>query len=272
MGTTAQPGPARRRLAAALVPLLLAAAAAPASARRAAFRGPGPLTPSELAGAQASAAGAPARDVRLSDERTLSRWAYVLAPTHARSRPSLAAPAVHLLTTTTSDYAPELVLVLAERRGADGRPWVLARLPMRPNGRVGWVPRWKLGAFHAVRTWLVIDRGLLRARLYDRGRVVWSQRIGVGKPSTPTPAGRYYVRERLVSIDPGGMYGPFAFGTSAYSPVLTDWPGGGVVGVHGTDQPWLVPGRPSHGCIRVRNPGIRALWRLMPLGTPILIR
>jgi lipoprotein-anchoring transpeptidase ErfK/SrfK len=45
-----------------------------------------------------------------------------------------------------------------------------------------------------------------------------------------------------------------------------------VIGIHGTNEPSLIPGRPSHGCIRVQNPAVRILWRLMPIGTPLLIR
>jgi lipoprotein-anchoring transpeptidase ErfK/SrfK len=66
------------------------------------------------------------------------------------------------------------------------------------------------------------------------------------------------------------IYGPYAIGTSAYS-ALSDWPGGGVVGIHGTDQPWLIPGRPSHGCIRMRNGAITFLVYRLPLGTPLRI-
>jgi len=54
--------------------------------------------------------------------------------------------------------------------------------------------------------------------------------------------------------------------------VLSDWPGGGVVGIHGTNQPQLIPGRPSHGCIRVPNAAIKRLWQLMPIGTPVRIQ
>jgi lipoprotein-anchoring transpeptidase ErfK/SrfK len=43
------------------------------------------------------------------------------------------------------------------------------------------------------------------------------------------------------------------------------------VGIHGTNQPQLVPGRPSHGCIRMRNSDILRLGRLMPVGTPLRI-
>jgi lipoprotein-anchoring transpeptidase ErfK/SrfK len=62
------------------------------------------------------------------------------------------------------------------------------------------------------------------------------------------------------------------FGTSARSPTLTDWPGGGYVGVHGTNQPQLIPGQISHGCIRMKNAAIVALGRLMKVGSPLTIR
>ena len=64
-------------------------------------------------------------------------------------------------------------------------------------------------------------------------------------------------------------YGPYALGTSAYAPTLSEWPGGGVVGIHGTDEPQLIPGRPSHGCIRMRDGDVSRLWHIISLGTPI---
>jgi lipoprotein-anchoring transpeptidase ErfK/SrfK len=70
----------------------------------------------------------------------------------------------------------------------------------------------------------------------------------------------------------GCFYGPLAFGTSARSAVLTDWPDGGFVGVHGTDRPDLLPGPVSHGYIRMRSRDIVRLGRLMPVGTPLTIR
>jgi hypothetical protein len=106
--------------------------------------------------------------------------------------------------------------------------------------------------------------------LYRAGRAIWRAPIGVGKPSTPTPAGRFWVREKFV-VPGDGLYGTRAFGTSSHSAVLTDWPNGGVIGIHGTDQPWLIPGRPSHGCIRIRNPDVERLYGLMPIGTPIVV-
>lgn len=106
--------------------------------------------------------------------------------------------------------------------------------------------------------------------MFRSGERIWSSRIGIGAPSTPTPAGRFWIRSRLRNLSGGTVYGPWAFGTAAYS-VLSDWPGGGVIGIHGTDQPWLIPGRPSHGCIRLPNAKVRRLARLMPIGTPVHI-
>ena len=142
---------------------------------------------------------------------------------------------------------------------------------MRPNGRRGWVRDSALGPLNLVRTRLVVDRRRQRATLYRSGRQVWKSRIGVGSPNTPTPEGRFWIRERIKVPNAGGPYGPWAFGTSAYSR-LSDWPGGGVIGIHGTNQPQLIPGRPSHGCIRVENQAIRRLALLMPVGTPVRIR
>jgi lipoprotein-anchoring transpeptidase ErfK/SrfK len=132
------------------------------------------------------------------------------------------------------------------------------------------VARSALRQYTIVREALEIDRLRLIATLRRDGERIWWAHVGIGKKGTSTPAGRFYVREKFrVSGVP--LYGPYAIGTSAYAPYLTDWPGGGVVGLHGTDQPQLIPGRPSHGCVRIRNEQIARLYRMMPRGTPIWI-
>lgn len=208
---------------------------------------------------------------KLSNERTLSRWAYLRRATTARAAPSPRSSAVKRLPLYTADGTRELVLALAQRTAEDGSLWIRARLPMRPNGTTGWIRRQHLERLRAVSTFLRIDTRALRATLYRRGRVIWQSAVGVGQPQWATPTGRFYVRERLIPATPGGVYGVFAFGLSAYSPSLTDWPGGGVIGVHGTNQPYLIPGRISHGCVRVANHHMTRLRRLMPLGTPVQV-
>jgi lipoprotein-anchoring transpeptidase ErfK/SrfK len=145
------------------------------------------------------------------------------------------------------------------------------RLPVLPNNTTGWVQRRALGGYGVVHTRLIVDRARLRATLVRDGRPVFRAPVGVGRPGWPTPAGSFYIRNRLTSYR-SPMYGPLAFGTSARSAVLTDWPAGGFVGIHGTDQPELLPGRVSHGCVRMRNADIVRLGRLMPVGTPLTIR
>ena len=205
----------------------------------------------------------------LSNERTVTRWSYVGFPAFVRARPTLASPAIGRLRLETEDGFPEVYVLLRSRTTADGSAWIEVRLPGRPNGRTGWAPAQAFGAPNVSRWSLRIDRGRLEATLYKSGRRIWSAPVGIGTPASPTPAGRYWIRELIRPLK-GTIYGPYAFGTSAYSR-LSEWPGGGVIGIHGTNEPWLVPGRPSHGCIRMHNADITYLAHRLPVGSPVVI-
>jgi lipoprotein-anchoring transpeptidase ErfK/SrfK len=171
----------------------------------------------------------------------------------------------------TPEDTANIALVLGRRQDRSGTIWLRVRAPALPDNVEGWVPRSALGGYTLVDTRLVVDLERLQATLFDDGRRVFQAPIGVGKPESPTPRGEFYVRNVLTAYS-SSFYGPIAFGTSARSPVLTDWPAGGFVGIHGTDRPELLPGRISHGCIRMRNGDIVRLTRLMPVGTPLTIR
>lgn len=205
----------------------------------------------------------------LSNLTTLSRWAYPEEAAAAHLFPSRNSRVIGHLRFLTVDGQVQPYLALRSYT-VGKRRWTLVPLPGRPNGRTGWVPAHALGELHITREHLRVDRETLRATLYLGTRAIWSAPVGVGRPTLPTPAGHFYVLEKLVSIG-SPLYGPFAIGTSAYAPTLGEWPGGGVVGIHGTDEPQLIPGRPSHGCIRLRNADMGELWRLLQVGTPIEI-
>jgi hypothetical protein len=210
-------------------------------------------------------------EVQLSGIDHLSRWAYVLRRVDAYRQPTAASRKVGFIRAVTPEGKTNLVLAYASWRDAQQRLWIRVPLSTIPNGLSGWVLRSAVGDLHIIRTHLVIDRARLTAVLLRNGSPVFRERVGLGQPQWPTPRGEFYVRVRLDHfLDP--MYGPVAFGTNARQPWLTDWPSGGVVGIHGTDAPQLLPGRVSHGCIRLRNDAIRRLARLMPLGTPVTIR
>ncbi len=191
--------------------------------------------------------------------------------TRARTRPDSGARVIARVGTRTPEGTTNLLLALGRRKDRAGRLWVHVRLPVLPAGTTGWVPRAALGGYGTVRTRLVVDRRALTATLLRGGRRVFRAPVGVGQDRWPTPAGEFYVRNVLTRFA-SPAYGPLAFGTSARSETLTDWPDGGFVGIHGTDRPELIPGRVSHGCIRLRNGDIRRLARLMPVGTPLTVR
>jgi lipoprotein-anchoring transpeptidase ErfK/SrfK len=229
---------------------------------------PGPAAaPASVAAARTGAQ----EDFALSDPAAHTwRWATVERRAAARAAPARRSAVVARLSRWTPERTPEAVPLLA-RRAVNGRLWIKVRLPVLPNGSTGWVRRGRLGGYETVRTHLVVDRRRLTARLERRGRTVFRARIGIGQPSWPTPAGRFMVRNRLIGFT-APVYGALAFGTTARSATLTDWPGGGFVGIHGTDRPGILPGRVSHGCIRMRNADIRRLDRRMPVGTPVTVR
>ena len=214
------------------------------------------------AAAGAGRASPSARDasvsVALSNGRTISRWAYAHTrpssgkgfPTSAtggppslpdRGRPgrSLYGPTRDECDTDGPDLDRGLAPAASQRRDRLGRG---ERARPAPHRR--WAPR---------------DISLAVSR--DAVRPSWACGLerprGHRPPSLPTPAGHFYVREKLRAID-SPEFGPYAIGTSAYAPKLSEWPGGGIIGIHGTNEPQLIPGNPSHGCVRMRNPDITA--------------
>jgi L,D-transpeptidase catalytic domain len=220
------------------------------------------------------AAAAPAhaaRVVHVSKLGQQSYFAFVDKATTARAEPDAKAKAVTKLKRQTPVKTDDLVFVL-DQTTVDGVEWLRVRLPVRPNNTTGWVKADDLSDLQPVRTWLKISTKTFKATLIKNGKRVFSARIGVGQPQWPTPKGQFYIRAKLTGYGgKGSFYGPIAFITSATSDALTDWPGGGLVGVHGTSLPGLIPGRISHGCVRLKNPDIVRLAKLMPVGTPLTI-
>jgi lipoprotein-anchoring transpeptidase ErfK/SrfK len=185
-----------------------------------------------------------------------------------RSGPNPGAHVIKTMTQFRSDYRIQEIFAVAVRNGTDGKPWYKISIPMRPNGTMGWIPA------HAVR--LSPTAGEIRVHrvprtidLYWHGNHVWHGRVAIGAPGMPTPLGHYYVAARFVPYqDP--FLGVFAVETSGYS-ALTEWPGGGWFGIHGTNEPQLLGQAVSHGCIRVANTTALQLRKFAPLGTPIII-
>ncbi|HEY2937362.1 MAG TPA: L,D-transpeptidase [Gaiellaceae bacterium] len=166
---------------------------------------------------------------------------------------------------------PTVFSVVGRRRTRDcATAWYRVQLPVRPNGTTGWV-RAAAVQVAPVHTKILIQVHAKRLELFRDGCVVLRTPISTGSPETPTPTGRFYVKERLVPTNASGPWGPAALGISAFSPVLKSWAQGGPVGIHGTNDPSAIGQAVSHGCIRLDNAQMRRLFALTLAGTPVII-
>lgn len=189
------------------------------------------------------------------------------------AKPSAGAKRIAVLEQFRPDFRPQYVLALSVVRAKKtGAPrWYRITVPGRPNGRTGWV-RASAVELQPVKKRIVIYRGARKFEFWDGDRLLRRGKVAVGKPGAETPTGLFYVTWKFdPRIDPSwAVLGDYAFETSAYSK-LTDWPGGGIVGVHGTPWPHLLGQAVSHGCVRLHNRDIAFLRPRVPLGTPIKI-
>ena len=182
-----------------------------------------------------------------------------------RAAPGAQARVVRLMKQFRSNAQFRIVLAVKARRGSDGGWWYLLSLPGRPNGQRGWV-RGALLDLRPVQNRIVVHVAsrMLEVRRITDAKLLLHAVVAVGKPGAETPLGRdFYVQGRYAPGD--AFFGPLVLETSAYSK-LSDWPGGGLAGIHGTNRPDLLGRAVSHGCVRVSNATDRML---APLGTPI---
>lgn len=156
-------------------------------------------------------------------------------------------------------------------KNASGKDWLEVYLPVRPNGSSGWIRTTDV-AVSAVTFRVDVHVRAHKLTVYEFGEPVADYPIGVGTANTPTPGGVFYLKELLIPTNKGGFYGPFAYGLSGFSNVLTKFGAGeGVIGIHGTNDEKSVGKDASNGCIRMRNNDITTLAKLLPLGTPVRI-
>ena len=160
--------------------------------------------------------------------------------------------------------APLTFLVLQSSNG-----WLEVALPDRPNGSRGWISASQV-TLHNLDYSLRVSTQQNTLSLYRSNALVSTYSVATGTGGTPTPHGAFYLTELLAPTNSG--YGPYAFGLSAFSAVLTSFGGGpGQIGLHGTDDAASIGKAVSHGCIRMSNVDITTLAKMLPLGTPITI-
>lgn len=170
--------------------------------------------------------------------------------------------------TAKTEYLQPRTLLITERQG----DWLKALLPMRPNGSTGWV-RASDVTLSGNPYRITVNLGEHKVTLFKDGKEVLSTPAVVGADRTPTPLGTFYITDPVdLRASPGGAYGAYALGLSAYSEVLFEFNGGpGQIAIHGTNNPELVGQNVSNGCVRVPNDAILEIAKQAPLGTPVVI-
>lgn len=162
--------------------------------------------------------------------------------------------------------------LLGKALSSSGQSWLHVRLPGRPSGHKGWIRTNQTGRTST--EWhILLELSTRRVTVYHHGRATRRFRAVVGKPSTPTPRGQFFIEEALAlsSRDAGG---PFALATSARSHVLHQFEGGpGQIALHGTNNLSGALGTAaSHGCVRLSTRAITWLRKRIGSGVPLTIR
>jgi lipoprotein-anchoring transpeptidase ErfK/SrfK len=169
---------------------------------------------------------------------------------------------------TTPLGSPTWLWVVAKAR--HGR-WGRVVLPVRPNGRTGWIDLRGVRTVHTS-TWV---RASLRSRriwLMRGSRALATFSAAIGASDTPTPTGRFSVTDRVQTGDPYGPFGWYAFGLSGHQPNLPpQWAGGDQLAIHGTNDPASIGTPASHGCLRVSASALIRLRTSLRLGMPVVI-
>jgi hypothetical protein len=149
--------------------------------------------------------------------------------------------------------------------------WVEVYMPVRPNGSTGWVHKSDFDVsthdYH-----IEVRLKEFNIKVFNGTQKVMDTSIGVAADNSPTPGGLYYTTELLKPPDGSGPYGTYAYGLSGFSDVYQSFDGGpGQLGLHGTNEPWSIGTKVSHGCIRLRNADIETLAKMLPLAVPVLV-
>ena len=168
--------------------------------------------------------------------------------------------------TNPTFFGNPLVLMITDR--TNDHRWLKVQIPVRPNGTEAWI--------RADDADVTSHRYRAEINVTTRSVTVWNgedlvvqTEAVVGKSSTPTPLGRFFVNDLVEKFD-GSAYGPYILSLSGFSEALETFAGGiPVIAIHGTNRPDLMGGAHSNGCIRIPNDVIRVLAETVPMGTPV---
>lgn len=112
----------------------------------------------------------------------------------------------------------------------------------------------------ASRLSILIDRHYRTLTVYAGTHYLAQYKIAVGTSNTPSPLGDFRVVHKSLNWGSG-------FGTR-WMGLNVPW---GIYGIHGTNKPDSIGAFSSHGCFRMFNRSVEQLYRLTPVGTPVIV-
>ncbi len=205
--------------------------------------------------------------------KTGTYTARILVGTAVRHRPGGKAVKWYARTRTKWSGNGQSLMVLKSRQ-VRGKTWLKVRLPIRPNGSSGWIPRDRVQIRRSPDTSSSTGQA---AGSSCTAAAAWSARfrVVIGAPGTPTPLGLFALQDRVRQPDRRGFIGPWAIPLTAHSEALRRYDGGpGLVALHGRSGASLrdpLGSARSHGCVRMNNGRIARL-KVSLLGTAVRIR
>ena len=129
---------------------------------------------------------------------------------------------------------------------------------------------------------ILLELGKRQISLLENGKVMGSWPVAIGDPATPTPTGRYKIRNKVVNPQyqstKSGKNNPTI---GPQGPLGDRWIGFHYTerdqfGIHGTPTAWewTVKSRSavSHGCVRMLTPHVRQLFDQVDVGTPVVVK
>jgi lipoprotein-anchoring transpeptidase ErfK/SrfK len=191
--------------------------------------------------------------------------AVVLHPTAMHASPG--GPTVKKLGTRTVFGSPQVLWVVKH-----SPKWLGVISSDAGNGRIGWI-RTKTVSLSRVNYVLEVSLRTHTVSVLRSGRLIHRYTVAIGRPSAPTPTGRFAVTDRLTTGNPSGPYGCCILAISAHAPhAIQDWSGGDRIAIHSTPDTGSIGLPVSHGCLRLTLAEGQWLITHIPLGTPTIIR
>jgi lipoprotein-anchoring transpeptidase ErfK/SrfK len=170
----------------------------------------------------------------------------------------------------TTEFGSPTTLAVAATRGR----WVGLTSTDLPNGKLGWVRSTDSALrAHATHFSVRIDLSRRKLELRDGRKVLRRATVGIGRPGSTTPLGRFSVTDKIPGSRYGSYYGCCIVALSGHqTSTPAGWQGGDRLAIHGTSNPGSIGLPSSAGCLRAATEDLRVLMRKVPLGTPVFIR